>query len=203
MGSPSVGPSRRFMMSRTTLSIVRPRLRRSVRTRPPATPPTPSAPSGPRRCAPCLRASEEVHSHHWLYQGAQGAVCSCWMWLQTGRGGVLRQDSDRGAGRPQGTVFSGAPENLQARHQAGAQVGAHRGVCGCTQGGVHQVQDQPQEGQETCGQEVVLRSYSGIWSRLILFTLIKLPFIVAEDMNIIVSSQLLPGVLKTLWCHSC
>merc|ERR1712098_303628 len=35
-----------------------------------------------------------------------------------------------------------------------------------TQGGVHQVQDQPQEGQETCGQEVVLRSYCGIWSCL-------------------------------------
>merc|ERR1712133_154520 len=49
--SPSVGPSRRFMMSRTMLWIVRLRLRRSVRTRPPATPPTPSAPSGPRRCA--------------------------------------------------------------------------------------------------------------------------------------------------------
>ncbi|MFN9939945.1 MAG: hypothetical protein ACK56I_10780 [bacterium] len=28
---------------------------------------------------------------------------------------------------------------------------------GCAQGGLHQVQDQPQEGQEARGQEVVLR----------------------------------------------
>merc|ERR1712080_652757 len=69
--------------------------------------------------------------------------------------------------------------------------------------GVHQVQDQPQEGEEACGEEVVLRSFRGIWPCLILFILIKLPFIVAEDMNIIFLSQLFPGVLKTLWCHRC
>ena len=41
--------------------------------------------------------------------------------------------------------------------QAGPQADPCRGVCGCTQGGVHQVQDQPQEGEEARGQEMVLR----------------------------------------------
>merc|ERR1712179_135587 len=54
--SPSAGPSRRFMTCRMMWSTAGPRLKRSVRTRPPATPPTPSAPSDPRRCAPYPRS---------------------------------------------------------------------------------------------------------------------------------------------------
>merc|ERR1712241_939410 len=49
--NPSAGPSRRSTMLRTTSLSAPPRLRRSVRMRPLATPPTPSAPSGPGRCA--------------------------------------------------------------------------------------------------------------------------------------------------------
>merc|ERR1712137_1320975 len=47
----SVGPRRRNMMSRMMLSSAEPRLRRSVRSRPPDTPPSLSAPSGPGRFA--------------------------------------------------------------------------------------------------------------------------------------------------------
>jgi len=59
-------------------------------------------------------------------------------------------------------MHPGAPEDLQARDEAGAQAGAHRGVCGCSQGGLHQVQDQPKEGQEACCQEVVLHPHRGV-----------------------------------------
>merc|ERR1739842_26195 len=51
----------------------------------------------------------------------------------------------------------------QACDQACSQAGAHRGVRGCPQGGLHQVKDQPQEGQEACCQEVVLYSFRGVW----------------------------------------
>merc|ERR1712107_72453 len=34
-------------------------------------------------------ASEEVHPHHRMYQGAQGALCPRWLWLQAGSRGVL------------------------------------------------------------------------------------------------------------------
>merc|ERR1739848_609283 len=27
---------------------------------------------------------QEVHSHHWMYQGAQRGVCPCWLWIQEG-----------------------------------------------------------------------------------------------------------------------
>ena len=47
-------------------------------------------------------------------------------------------------------MFPGAPAYLQARDQAGTQAVPYRGMCGCTQGGVHQVQDKPKEGEETC-----------------------------------------------------
>merc|ERR1711910_169966 len=56
------------------------------------------------------------------------------------------------------TIVQDAPKDLQARDQAGAQAHPHRGVCRCPQGGLHQVQDQPQTRQEACGQEVVLRA---------------------------------------------
>jgi len=72
---------------------------------------------------------------------------------------MFRQGADCCAGRPQGGMHPGAPEDLQARDEAGAQAGAHRGVCGCSQGGLHQVQDQPKEGQEACCQEVVLHPH--------------------------------------------
>ena len=69
---------------------------------------------------------------------------------------MLRQGSDGCSACSQGAVYPRAPEDLQACDQAGSQAGAHRGVCGCAQGGVHQVQDQPQEGPEARRQEVVL-----------------------------------------------
>merc|ERR1712080_442737 len=34
-------------------------------------------------------ACEEVHPNHWVHQGTQGAVCSCWLWLCARRRGVL------------------------------------------------------------------------------------------------------------------
>merc|ERR1711983_750442 len=58
----------------------------------------------------------------------------------------------------QQTIVQDAPEDLQARDQAGAQALPHRGVCRCTQGGLHQVQNQPQTRQEARRQEVVLRA---------------------------------------------
>merc|ERR1712147_428044 len=59
----------------------------------------------------CLQeASEEVHPHHRMYQGAQGALCPRWLWLQAGSRGVLRQNSDRCAGCPQGAVYPGTSE---------------------------------------------------------------------------------------------
>merc|ERR1712080_70404 len=54
--SPSVGPSRRCTMWRTTSSSAPLRLRRSARMRPLDTPPTPSAPSGQGRFAACPRS---------------------------------------------------------------------------------------------------------------------------------------------------
>ena len=60
-------------------------------------------------------------------------------------------------------MFSGTTAHLQARDQAGAKADTNRGVCGCAQGGVHQVQDQPQEGEEASGEEVVLYTIWGVW----------------------------------------
>merc|ERR1712080_91363 len=54
--SPSVGPSRRCTMWRTTSSSAPLRLRRSAGMRPLDTPPTPSAPSGQGRFAACPRS---------------------------------------------------------------------------------------------------------------------------------------------------
>ena len=71
---------------------------------------------------------------------------------------MLRQNTNHCPRRTQGAVFPGTPANLQACYQTGSQAVPHRGMCWCTQGGVHQVQDQPQEGQEACDQEVVLHS---------------------------------------------
>ena len=84
------------------------------------------------------------------------------MWVQGGRRGVLWQAADHRPGRPQGDLLSWAPEDLQARDQAGAQALPHRGVCRCAQGGLHQVQNQSQEGQKACGEEMVLHSLRGI-----------------------------------------
>merc|ERR1711902_184505 len=101
-----------------------------------------------------------------MYQGAKGALCSSWLWIQAGQWGVLRQNSNCSPGCPQGTVFSRTPAYLQACHQAGPQVDPDRRVCGCPQGGLHQVQNQPKEGQEASCQEMVLRAFRGIWSCL-------------------------------------
>ena len=53
-------------------------------------------------------------------------------------------------------MLTGAAAHVQARDQAGAQAGAAGGVRRCAQGGLHQVEDQPEEGEEARGQEVVL-----------------------------------------------
>ena len=77
---------------------------------------------------------------------------------------MLRQAADHRAGRPQGGVQPGAPEDLQARDQAGAQADPQAGVYGRAQGGVHQGQDQPHQEEEARGQEVVLRPFGGVRS---------------------------------------
>ena len=75
---------------------------------------------------------------------------------------MLRQDPDYSPGRPEGAMFPGTSKSLYTRVQAGAQTLSHGGVCGCTEGGLHEVQDQPQEGQEARRQEVVLHSVAGV-----------------------------------------
>jgi len=47
---------------------------------------------------------EEVHSHHWLHKRASGDLRPCWLRLQEGSVGVLRQSSDCGSGRPKRAV---------------------------------------------------------------------------------------------------
>jgi len=62
-------------------------------------------------------------------------------------------------------VHPGAAEAVQARDQAGARPQASRELHGRAQGGVHQVQDQSQEGEEAGGEEMVLRGDPRVWSR--------------------------------------
>ena len=50
---------------------------------------------------------------------------------------------------------------MQARYEAGAQPPAQRGVRRRAQGGLLQVEEQPQEDQEAGDQEVVLRAFQG------------------------------------------
>ena len=59
-----------------------------------------------------------------------------------------------------------ATEVLQARDQARAPPEAQRGVRGHPQGGLLQVQEEPQEGPEARRQEVVLRPHRGVRPRL-------------------------------------
>ena len=59
-----------------------------------------------------------------------------------------------------------APARVQARHQACALPQAYRGVCWHPQGGVLQVQEEPQESPEACCEEVVLYAYCRVWPRL-------------------------------------
>ena len=54
-------------------------------------------------------------------------------------------------------MHSRAPEAVQARDKTGACPQTSRELHGRAQGGVHQVKDQPQEGEEAGGEEVVLR----------------------------------------------
>ena len=84
--------------------------------------------------------------------------------MSPGSPGLLRQDQDDCSGCSQGGVFTGAPEDLQTRDQAGAQARAQGGVRGRPQGGLHQVKNQPEEGQEAGCQEVVLRALRRIWT---------------------------------------
>ena len=63
---------------------------------------------------------------------------------------------------PRGKLQLGAPEIMQARHQACSPAQAPTGVRGYPQGGLLQIPHQPKEGPEACRQEVVLRSNQGI-----------------------------------------
>ena len=78
-----------------------------------------------------------------------------------------RQGEDDSGGQPSRDLRDRTPENVQACHQAGAQAGRRRGVRRCAQGGVLQVQEQPQEDQKAGDQEVVLRALQGVWPRMI------------------------------------
>ena len=62
-------------------------------------------------------------------------------------------DPGREAG---GAVHPRATEAVQARDQAGACTEASRELHRRAQGSVHQVKDQPQEGEEAGGEEMVL-----------------------------------------------
>ena len=73
---------------------------------------------------------------------------------------------DRGRQSP-GDVRDRATENLQACDQAGAQARCSRGVRRRAQGGLLQVEEQPQEDQEAGDQEVVLRPFQGVRPRMI------------------------------------
>ena len=53
-------------------------------------------------------------------------------------------------------MCSGASQVLFPGDQAGPKADPSARVCGGPQGGMCQVTDQPQEGQKTCHQEVVL-----------------------------------------------
>ena len=58
----------------------------------------------------------------------------------------------------------GAAEAVQACDQTGACTQTSRELHRRPQGGVHQVKDQPQEGKEAGGEEMVLRGDPRIWS---------------------------------------
>ena len=73
---------------------------------------------------------------------------------------------DRGRQSP-GDVRDRATENLQACDQAGAQARCSRGVRRRAQGGLLQVEEQPQEDQEAGDQEVVLCPFQGVGPRMI------------------------------------
>ncbi len=61
-----------------------------------------------------------------------------------------------------GDLQPGAPARVQARDQAGAVPQAHRGVRRHPQGGLLQVEEEPQEGAEARHQEVVLRAQQAV-----------------------------------------
>ena len=52
---------------------------------------------------------------------------------------------------------------MQACDEASAQAGAHGGVRGRAKGGLHEVKNQSQEGEEARCEEVVLRAIWGVW----------------------------------------
>ena len=54
------------------------------------------------------------------------------------------------------------PEGMQARHQAGPEPQTHRGVRRRAQGGLPQDQDQPAQGGQAGGEEVVLHAHQGV-----------------------------------------
>ena len=71
---------------------------------------------------------------------------------------MQERSQDRGSGKAQGGVSACAEEDLQVRHQAGAEAGARARVRGCTQGGLCNSKTKPQDGHEAIDQEVVLHS---------------------------------------------
>merc|ERR1712110_1084249 len=135
---PTTSLSRRRTARRTTWSSAGLRWRRSARTTPAATPPTPSAPRSLGSCVPLLAVASR--------RELRSALTRCRPWSRT----------------PPRSSVALSPRGLAACDQAGSQAGAHRGMRGRAQGGLHQVEDQPQEGQEARRQEVVLRPLRGV-----------------------------------------
>ena len=80
---------------------------------------------------------------------------------------MLRQNKDHCPGCSQGGVQPGAAEDLQLCDQAGAQALPQAGVCRCAQGGLHQVQAEPDQENEACDQEVVLHPVTGVRTCLV------------------------------------
>ena len=66
------------------------------------------------------------------------------------------------------------------------------------QGGLHQVKDQPQEGQEACCQEVVLHSLQGVWPCLIYYLANKRIFALKQGNKILVLESLLGTKINLL-----
>ena len=100
----------------------------------------------------------------------------------SGNGGVPRQGEDNRGGQPPRDLRDRTPENVQARHEAGAQAGRRRGVRGRAQGGLLQVEEQPQEDQEASDQEVVLCAFQGVW-----------PWVIGKSENL--------NLDAAIWCN--
>merc|ERR1712128_232315 len=94
--------------------------RRNVRTKHLGIPPILSALNGQRSLHCFKEESEEVHTHHRMYQGAQGDLRPCRMRFQRGQRRMLRRNSNRSSGCTQGRMFLGTSENLSSCHQAGS-----------------------------------------------------------------------------------